>query len=407
MIAMSGSPRILVIGYCYPPTASPEGFVTAKLLRSLPDCRVDVLTLENGLVSTVIDSGMGSYAEGINGSVYRVSGMKTLKKICQFPRLPFRPDRWMLFNPAIYRKACKLISQGNYDCLVTRSQYHSSHLVGLSLKKLYPDLPWIACFSDPWSNADHQAVVPFFSSWSKQREKRVLDVADRLVFPTDRMQNHFTGHQSSLDRKAMVLPHAFDPELYETVATGKSNDRESFTLRLFGSFYGTRRPDVLFSAIDQLKIEQGQSLTFEIYGPWYEAYESLSHRFPSTSVKHVKHQGQVPHIEALAKMQEADLLVLVDAPGGGKSMYLPSKLVDYIGSGQPILALCREGVVSNVVHKLGGLVAEPNDVNAVTAALKRSIGLRRGRPLSAIGLIEEYRSENVGAKFRAMIDELL
>jgi glycosyltransferase involved in cell wall biosynthesis len=386
---------------------SPEGLVTAKLLRNLPDCLVDVLTLENGLVSTVLDSDMGRYAEEINGSLYRVSGPKLLQKLCRFTRLPFRPDRWLLLNRVVYRKACKLIHEGHYDCLVTRSQYHSSHLVGLSLKKRYPYLPWIACFSDPWSNADHQASIPFFSSWSKRQEKKVLDAADRLIFPTNGMQAHFTMHKNSLDRKSVVLPHSFDPALYESAPAEKDQVHDSLRLRLFGSFYGTRKPDVLFSAIDELEIAEGQSLSLEIFGPWYKAYESLTHRFPEKSTKRIRYLGQVPHVQALAKMQEADLLVLVDAPGEGKSMYLPSKLVDYIGSGQPILALSREGIVATIVNKLGGMVVDPNSVSAVTDALKQWIACREQPSLMNSALVEEYRSANAGAKFRSMIDELL
>lgn len=406
-MAMSSSPRILVIGYCYPPTVSPEGVVTAKLLRNLPDCRVDVLSLENGLVSTALDCSMGRYAEEINGSVYRVSGLKLLQEICRFSRLPFRPDRWLLLNHAVLRKADKLILEGHYDCLVTRSQYHSAHLVGLSLKKRYPDLPWVACFSDPWSNADHQADIPFFSSWSKRQEMKVLDVADHLVFPTEGMRKHFNVHQTSLDRKSTVVPHSYDPALYEKFRAHKEPDHNNLTLRLFGSFYGTRTPDVLFSAIDQLKMDDGQNLTLEIYGPWYQSYESLTHRFPETSLKRVKYEGQLPHIEALSKMQEADLLVLVDAPGVGKSIYLPSKLVDYIGSGQPVLALSREGVITTVVNKLGGMVADPSDVSAVSDALKKWVAYRKAPSTKNIRLLEEYQSTNVGAKFRSMIDELL
>ncbi len=359
------------------------------------------------MISTVLDEGMGSYAKGISGSIYKVSQPKILNKITNSPRLPFRPDRWLLLNNSVSCKARSLLADRNYDCFVTRSQYHSAHLVGLSLKKRFPELPWIACFSDPWSNADHQASIPFFSNWSARQEKKVLELADRLVFPTKGMQAHFTSSQNSWIGRSVILPHSFDPVLSHGSSSKKPAESDSFTLRLFGSFYGTRKPDVLFSAIDQLELEKGQRLTLEIFGPWHNAYENLGGKFPEVSEKKIRYLGQVPHIEALANMREADLLVLVDAPGEGKSMYLPSKLVDYIGSGQPILALCREGVVDTVAKKLGGTVAEPSDVNAVTVALKQWIERRKMPSLRTAGLLEEYKSANVGAKFRAMIDELL
>lgn len=41
--------RILCLGYCFPPVASPEAFVTAKTMAAIPDATVDIVTASANL----------------------------------------------------------------------------------------------------------------------------------------------------------------------------------------------------------------------------------------------------------------------------------------------------------------------------------------------------------------------
>ena len=407
MAASSGMPRVLVIGYCFPPSASPEAFVTAKLLKNIKDCEVDVVTLADGNVSEILDHEMGRYADGINGKVYRVSVPKYLQRLTRMPRLPLRPDRWSLLNHHVLKTAAGLIEQGNYDCLITRSQYHSAHLVGLKLKAKFPDLPWVACFSDPWSRADHQKNVTFFSAWSDRQERKVLTAADRLVFPSSGLKNHFINDLPELQTKSSVLPHSFDTEIYKLSPETRGGGDETLLARLFGSFYGTRSPDVLFAAIDQMQIPAGRKFRLELYGPWHSAYDDLDERYAADPQKSIIYQGHIPHLEALNKMQQAHLLLLVDAPGKGKSFYLPSKIVDYIGAKRPVLALCREGLIADITRKIGGVVADPADVNDVRRALERCAAKQCVYSDINMDFVQEFEAGNVAGEFRSLIRELI
>jgi glycosyltransferase involved in cell wall biosynthesis len=408
MISSAVVPRILVIGYCYPPTVSPEGVVTAKLLRNLPNCKIDIVTLDDGLISPRLDNGMGRYASEIDGNVYRVSIGCILQKLLGIRRLPLRPDRWLLLNRAVTAKAEQLVGANSYNCLITRSQYHSAHLVGAKLKRRFSGLPWIACFSDPWSNADHQQRIPIISQWSDRQERRVLELADRLVFPTKGMQDHFTKGRLRFERKSYVVPHSFDLRLYGQVTPEKVQSRTQVVVRLFGSFYGARTPDVLFDALHRIRIPDDLHFMFEVFGPWHQAYAKLHATFPESGKILVKYKGQVDHIVALSKMQEADLLVIVDAPGPGKSFYLPSKIVDYLGSGSPILSLCRDGVVKEMTQKAGGIIADPADVHSVVAAFEHWIEHRKKISYHAEkSVFIENDAGSIGYRFRSLIEELM
>ena len=51
-----------------------------------------------------------------------------------------------------------------FDFFMTRSQFHTSHLLGLYLKNY--NLPWYAHFSDPWYNNPVQKRIPLFDTLS-------------------------------------------------------------------------------------------------------------------------------------------------------------------------------------------------------------------------------------------------
>jgi glycosyltransferase involved in cell wall biosynthesis len=67
-------------------------------------------------------------------------------------------------------------------------------------------------------------------------------------------------------------------------------------------------------------------------------------------------------------MSSASGLMVIDAPvpKNSKSVFLPSKLIEYIGAGLPILGLTPSGTAADLIRDLGGWVADPAD----SAALK-------------------------------------
>lgn len=391
--------NILVIGYCFPPTVSPEAFVTAKLLRHIPNCTVDMVTLEDGAVSGLFDEEMGQYAAGINGKIHHIKINALHRKLLSLPRLPLRPDRWTILTNKVVAQIKALIAQNNYDILVTRSQYHSAHLAGLKLKTLFPNLPWCACFSDPWSATDHQHGIPVFSAWSKIQEKKVIQAADRLVFPTEGIEARMLAHDITLREKSVVIPHAFDEALYPEHQRKK--DDGIFRLRLFGSFYHARQPQTLIDAVAMVALPCDKSLSVEIYGGFHPAWKDVGKR----SKGRITWKGSVPHRQALALMRESDLLVVVDAVQDGRSIYLPSKLVDYIGANTNILALCGKGCVADITRSLGGLVVDGRDAPAIAKAIEQAVN--QGRKSLPEQDRQMYRVETIGRDFGTLLEQMI
>ncbi len=392
--------KILVISYCYPPTVSPEALVTAKLLHNLSDTQVDVLTLDDGLVSPHFDPLMGAYVRGTKGTIYKVKPGCVVRGILAMKRLPLRPDRWLLLNRKVAQMAERLIRENNYDCLVIRSQYHSAQLVGLHLKKKFPNLPWIACLSDPWSFSDHQANVPLASVWSARQEKKVLQAADAIVLPTDGLRDFMLKTLPELKQKSVTIPHAFDEVLYASGADVPALSSGTLVLRLFGSFYHSRQPNDFIEGIKRVKLPEGKTLKAEIYGGDHPCWRDVQ----AQTDGRLQWMGTVPHVEALSLMQGSDLLVVVDANSSDNSFYLPSKIVDYIGSGRPILALCGPGTVADLTKAYGGFVVNGSDPDAIARGIEASLAREQIKIEDSVR--QRFDAKTVAADFCALLDKV-
>jgi glycosyltransferase involved in cell wall biosynthesis len=84
----------------------------------------------------------------------------------------------------------------------------------------------------------------------------------------------------------------------------------------------------------------------------------------------VRFLPSMPYRESLAAAGAGDVLLVVDAPTEDASPFLPSKLVDYLMFGKPILGLTpAQGVSADLLRQLGQPLAAPDDPAAIAAAL--------------------------------------
>jgi hypothetical protein len=89
----------------------------------------------------------------------------------------------------------------------------------------------------------------------------------------------------------------------------------------------------------------------------------LSERFGLGAVVVIK--KAIPYIESLRVMQGADVLVVIDADVPD-SVFLPSKLIDYVGSGRPILGITpADSATTRVIRRAGGWAIRPGDVPGI------------------------------------------
>ncbi|MBT5944964.1 MAG: glycosyltransferase [Rhodospirillaceae bacterium] len=398
--------RILCLGYCFPPVASPEAFVTSKTMAAIPGAEVDVVTASANLYAQSPDHSLDAYVESRFGRIERIDG-GLFRMLGKISRLPIRPDRYLLLARATAARAEAMQPDG-YDCLVTRSQYHSVHAAGRRLKQRHPDLPWVACFSDPWSGGTYERQVPLMLSWSRNLERKVLREADALVFPTTDMRDYFAAlnTEDPITHKSHVVPHGYDPALYDHPLD--IQESQNIRLGMFGTFYGPRTPRRLLEAIERAAGDASlPDFTVEIFGLGGAAFNRELANYPAAG-KHVTHGGVLPHTDALVRMKSFDLLVISDAPMSTRSMFLTSKIVDYLGSGRPLFAITPEGPTNDLIERIGGWSVSPDDSADVANVLSDAIrGVNAAIPHRSDAARDEYSIERIGRRFRDILDKVI
>lgn len=263
----------------------------------------------------------------------------------------FIPDPRKGWNRFALKKALELIRSCAIDTVITTGTPHSTHLIGLALKRK-TGVSWFADFRDPWTDAYYYDMfyqTAIARSIDKQLEKNVLTVCDKIIVVSRGMQRMFAAkldpkHQS----KIHVLTNGFDPRDFETL--------EFVQTPVFSIVYtGTLTPqyplDSLFSILNSVK-QEGTEIRVDFYGKVApEVLEKISLLKLDDCIKY---HGYLPHNELVTAYKSADCLLLVVPDFARNEGILTGKIFEYLAVGKPILVFCAEGnEVVDIVESTG------------------------------------------------------
>ncbi len=262
--------------------------------------------------------------------------------------------------------------------VVSFAQPWSDHRVGLRVST-NAGLPWVAHFSDPWADNPYADQSEPARSAARDAEREVIARADAIVFTTRRIADLVMGkYPREWDTKVHIVPHGFEPEADQ--ARSPSSDD---TLRLVyaGDFYGIRTPAGLIEALARINAQQPLAGRLEM---------SFVGLVPETAMKQasdagldgvVRFCGRMAYSQCAAIARGADALLVIDAPGK-ESVFLPSKLIDYLGYARPMVGLTpANGASADLLRRLDSPVVEPTDSEAIAAVLGKLMDERRAGTL--------------------------
>lgn len=305
----------------------------------------------------------------------------------------------------VSRAVAKAANLKRPDLIITFGQPWIDHLAGLKIREQL-DIPWVAHFSDPWTDSPFARYGPVTRRISQAQERKVVERADMIAFTNTYTRDLVMDkYPPGLKTKTFAIPHSFDPDLYG----GKAPAFEPPTvIRHIGSLYGIRTPEPLFLALQELARKSAamlQGVAFEFIGPVQErlldsdALRSLPHGL-------VRFQKSVGYMESLELMAGSHGLLVIDA-AAETNVFLPSKLIDYVGSGRPIFGITPAGPSADLIKALGGEAADPENIPAVAEGLARYLEELRGRdpaaPWGAESVRDSFRAGPVAEAFLAEI----
>ena len=288
-------------------------------------------------------------------------------------------------------------NKDKYEIIMTRSMPPESHQIGLEIKKIKPQIKWIASFGDPIANNPYTKMsITYESPHSikncakfrgiispkriirntlfKIRYKRlhrkvlqkdaklqekIIEMADYLIFNSENQRDYMLEKKDSVFKdKAIVLNHSFDKSLYPE----KKGDNDKIKFTYVGLLDTYRNPYILFSAIRSLYKDDphlADKVQFDFYGNMADQDKLFIINYELTDI--IKVHRPVKYLKSLEIMKQSDWLIHIDANIQNvidNNIFFAAKLADYIGAGNKIFGITMlEGISADILRKLNAITA--------------------------------------------------
>ena len=371
--------KVLIITYYWPPSGGAGVQRWLKFVKYLREYGWEpvVFTAEGGEVPVIDDSLKKDIPENIEviyGPIWepytaykRLIGQKKIDKIQtgfltenKKPKTTEKLSIWIrgnLFIPDArkfwIKPSVKILSkylkENNVDAIVSNGPPHTTHMIALSLKKKF-GVPWLADFRDPWTNIDFYDKL-LLSKWADKKhhklEDEVINFADELVTVSPNWAKDFLEQSK---RKFQVIYNGFDEEDFNN---GTVEFDKKFSFVHIGSMNKDRNPHNLWVVLGELCSEiEGFSEDVEIkmIGPVDLAVKQAIES--NGLIENFNKLNYVPHQEAMAILNTAQLLLLPINDTPNSLGVIPGKLFEYLAAKRPIICIGpTEGDSSKIIRE--------------------------------------------------------
>jgi glycosyltransferase involved in cell wall biosynthesis len=281
------------------------------------------------------------------------------------------PEPYVLSFPLTLARLVRLARREDVDVVNSVNNPFHLHVIGF-LVSLFARTRWLAEFRDPM--VENPSLDPDALTMPLRRavESLAVNRADQVVWG-DGIQisdEYFEREYPNVPtHRIRRLPFAgFDSETFDSAEPVEYDD---FTVTYAGSFYeGWIEPFALIDGIARYVDEHGpEGFRVQFYGDWTGEYESAARE--AGVWDSIETYDFVPHDEIVPVLLGSDVLVYIGGTDESNRLNVPSKLVDYIGSTRPILAVVDPSFRAATVIEENefGLAVSPTDPEAISGAL--------------------------------------
>ena len=265
----------------------------------------------------------------------------------------------------------KMLVKKEYDFIMSRC--HASHLAALVLSR-WSHVPWIANWNDPFPPVKYpppygQGSSARISLWMSRYFHALAKHADWHTFCSERLRQYMCGYlPDNVIKKSSVIPHIALSKLRRKNLESRSNSE--FTLCHTGIVTSPRDPSVFLEGV-RLFLDRNPDRPQAIVKFIGKQSDDMCLQLKKFRLENVvSFEEPRPYLETLCKISNADIAVLIEAKLD-EGIFLPSKIVDYIQIGKPILAVSPiKGTLSDLIsHNGGGVLADCHSSKAVEKAL--------------------------------------
>lgn len=263
------------------------------------------------------------------------------------------PDARLSWIPQGVIPGFRLIQREKIDIIFSSSPHPTNHLMAHLLSKL-TGRPHVMDYRDLWTlNGSYfmRNIPDFLKRFDTSIEKRILKHCKGIVVATNTFKNKLLKgfEELNLENKITVIFNGIDEADYSDDSISKPQNSK-FQISYFGNLYGFRNPVEFIKAVARW-IEKNpdvkDKIRVDFWGACDPAYLSDISKFHLENI--ISINTRISQKEAINKMFETDLLLLIQGVDPRISDSIPTKLFEYIAIGKPMLAFFPPGEAADII----------------------------------------------------------
>lgn len=316
------------------------------------------------------------------------------------------PDTDVFWAVNAFFRGLKIIREHKVNVIYSSSPSSSVHITGLLLKRIFPKIPWIVEFRDPWTfnpfRNSKGKILEIIDGWL---ERKVLERSDRVIVISEHFKDLFISKYPFLEGKYITyIPNGFDSDDFKNI---KPNNSQSEYLNIVhtGNFYEKRSLAPFIEAMVLFLKEFPQFLNKIRFTQYGKIDPQAAEQLDLNRISNINIVDTVPHKQSLQAIFGADWVLLIPGPGKGT---MTGKIFEYIASKKPILALVDDGIAREIIQKYDlGICISPSDIHGIKNAL---LGIcsdqYKFNPDLKSNYLYEFDRKNIAIKVYEMIQGL-
>lgn len=265
-----------------------------------------------------------------------------MQKLARFVRGNlFIPDPRHGWNKYAVEKAKELIEKFDIKVIVTAGPPHSTHLIGLKLKKHFPALKWIADFHDVWTDVIYYDKF-YHTKWAKKKdaayEKEVLESADKILTVGRGYKEKLLSKSDKINPdKIEIITMGYDERCF-TDPSNPPNDE--FVITYTGTIADYYNPDVFLEALKEVK-EKNPEVRYKLrfVGILSEGIKRKIHELGLSDI--LNDVGYVSHDDSIKYLMDSTVLLLINPVVSNEDMVIPGKIYEYLAAKKPVINITK------------------------------------------------------------------
>lgn len=227
----------------------------------------------------------------------------------------------------------KIIKKQGVHLLVSVNMPADAAIAGAYIKKIYPNIKSVAYFLDPLAGGGNDnKILNEKIAYKKalKTEKKIVECADLVIAQIEHKQHFEKEYTAEAQKKIHYLGAPLLLDKTNKNEGGKNGDKKTviYAGALFKSYRDPRYIIDVFNYVNSAKLIMYVSNNTG----W------LIEHIKKTDNHNIEIRERIPRTELESEMKKADAFVNI---GNNFELYAPSKIIEYISYGKPIISTYR------------------------------------------------------------------